>query len=61
MRCPAEKDQLDNSDRKKVRRIFYQIIGIYMSLLVIAIGGVAVRSVFAVWPNAGLGHKTYSD
>lgn len=53
MRYPVYNDRLDSNDRKKVRRIFYQMVGIYMSLVVIAIAGVAVRSVFTVLPEAG--------
>ena len=46
MRHPAYKDRLDSNDRKKIRRIFYQMVGLYMSLVVIVIAGVVVRSVF---------------
>jgi len=46
MRHQKYYDRLDSNDRKKVRRIFYQITGLYMSLIVIAIAGVAVRSAF---------------
>jgi hypothetical protein len=41
MRRPAYNDRLDSNDRKKIRRIFYQMVGLYMSLVVIAIAGVA--------------------
>ncbi len=54
MRYPAYKDRLDGNDRKKIRRIFYQMVGIYMSLVVIAIAGVAVRSVFTALPEVSL-------
>ena len=51
MRHPAYKDRLDSNDRKKIRRIFYQMVGLYMSLVVIVIAGVAVRSVFTTLPE----------
>jgi cytochrome b len=51
MRHPAYKDRLDSNDRKKIRRIFYQMVGLYMSLVVIAIAGVAVRSAFTTMPE----------
>jgi hypothetical protein len=47
MRHPAYKDRLDSNDRKTIRRIFYQMVGLYMSLVVIAIAGVAVGYVRA--------------
>ena len=53
MRYPVYNDRLDSNDRKKVRRIFYQMVGIYMSLVVIAIAGVTARSVFTALPEAG--------
>lgn len=51
MRHPAYKDRLDSNDRKKIRRIFYQMVGLYMSLVVIAIAGVTVRSAFTAMPE----------
>jgi hypothetical protein len=51
MRHQKYHDRLDSNDRKKIRRIFYQIIGLYMSLVVIAIAGVAGRSAFTTWPE----------
>ena len=48
---PAYKDRLDSNDRKKIRRIFYQMVGLYMSLVVIVIAGVVVRSVFTTLPE----------
>ena len=51
MRHPAYKDRLDSNDRKKIRRIFYQMVGLYMSLVVIAIAGVTVRSAFTTMPG----------
>jgi cytochrome b len=51
MRHPAYNDRLDSNDRKKIRRIFYQMVGLYMSLVVIAIAGVAVRSAFTAMPE----------
>jgi hypothetical protein len=35
----------------KIRRIFYQMVGLYMSLVVIVIAGVVVRSVFTTLPE----------
>jgi len=52
MRHPAYKDHLDSNDRKKFRRICYQMLGLYMSLVMIAIAGVAGRSVFTTLPEA---------
>ena len=52
MRQPAYKDHLDSTDRKKIRRIFYQMLGLYMSLVVIAIAAIAARSVFTTLPEA---------
>ena len=54
MRHPAYNDPLDSNDRKKIRRIFYQMVGLYMSLVVIAIAGVAVRSVLTTLPEVSL-------
>jgi hypothetical protein len=51
MRHPAYIDRLDSNDRKKIRRIFFQVVGLYMSLIVIVIAGVAVRSVFTTLPE----------
>ena len=51
MRHPAYKDRLDSNDRKKIRRIFYQMVGLYMSLVVIAIAGVTVRSALTTMPE----------
>jgi hypothetical protein len=51
MRHPAYNDRLDSNDRKKIRRIFYQMVGLYMSLVVIAIAGVAVRSLLTTMPE----------
>jgi len=41
MRRSAYHSRLDSNDRKKIRRIFYQMVGLYMSLIVIVIAGVA--------------------
>lgn len=57
MRRPSHVDRLDSNDRKKIRRIFLQMAGIYMPLVVIAIGGVAARSIFSVWPDTHLSQK----
>jgi cytochrome b len=51
MRDPAYNDSLDSNDRKKIRRIFFQVVGLYMSLIVITIAGVAVRSIFTTLPE----------
>jgi hypothetical protein len=51
MRHPAYNDRLDSNDRKKIRRIFYQMVGLYMSLVVIAIAEVAVRSLLTTMPE----------
>lgn len=51
MRQPAYNDRLDSNDHKKIRRIFYQMVGLYMSLVVIAIAGVAVRSAYTTMPE----------
>ena len=51
MRPPAYKDRLDSNDRKKIRRMFYQMVKLYMSLVVIVIAGVVVRSVFTTLPE----------
>ena len=48
---PSYKDRLDSNDRKKIRRIFYQMVGLYMSLVVIVIAGVVVLSVFTTLPE----------
>ena len=47
MRRPDYYDRLDSHDRKKVRRIFYQMMGLYMSLIMVVIGGVAAKSMVA--------------
>lgn len=52
MRQPAYRDRLDGNDRKEIRRIFFQMLGLYISLGVIAIAGVAGRSVFTTLPEA---------
>ena len=57
MRHSIYSDRLDSNDRKKVRRIFYQVIGIYMLLAVIAIAGVVVRSAFTASPEAASRQK----
>jgi hypothetical protein len=41
-----------DQDRKEITRIFFQMLGLYMSLGVIAIAGVAGRSVFTTLPEA---------
>ena len=51
MRQSAYKDHLDSNDRKKIKRIFYQMIGLYMSLVVIVIAGIVVRSIFTTLPE----------
>ena len=47
MRRPDYYDRLDSHDRKKVRRIFYQMMGLYLSLIMVVIGGVAAKSMVA--------------
>ncbi len=54
MRNPAFYDRLDSKDRKKIRRIFFQMIGLYMSLIVILIGGVTAKSMVTVQPGTPL-------
>ncbi len=61
MRHPAYNDRLDSNDRKKIRRIFYQMVGLYMSLIVIVIAGVAVRSVFTTLPEVSFRHNVDLD
>ena len=61
MRHPAYNDRLDSNDRKKIRRIFYQMVGLYMSLIVIVIAGVAVRSVFTTLPEVSFSHNVDLD
>lgn len=61
MRHPAYYDRLDSNDRKKIRRIFYQMVGLYMSLIGIVIAGVAVRSVFATLPEVSFRHNVDLD
>jgi hypothetical protein len=58
---PIYRDRLDSSDRKKVRRIFYQMVGLYMSLVVIAVAGAAVRSVFATFSEVSFRHNVDLD
>jgi hypothetical protein len=57
MRQTSYKDNLDGRDRKKIRRIFLQIGGIYMSLIVIAVAGVAAKSVLPAWSDTGLSQR----
>jgi hypothetical protein len=54
-------DRLDSNDRKKIRRIFCQIIGLYMCLVVIAIAGVAVRSAFTTLPEVSFRQNVNLD
>jgi hypothetical protein len=61
MRRPAYNDRLDSNDRKKIRRIFYQMVGLYMSLVVIAIAGVAARSVYTTLPEVSFRHNADLD
>lgn len=61
MRYSIYNDRLDGNDRKKIRRIFYQMVGIYMSLVVIAIAGVAVRSAFTALPGTGFRQNVNLD
>ena len=58
---PAYIDRLDNNDRKKIRRIFYQVVGLYMSLIVIVIAAAAVRSVFTTLPEVSFRHNVGLD
>ena len=51
MRHARYNDRLNGNDRRKIRRIFYQMVGLYMSLVVIAIAGVAVRSALTTLPE----------
>jgi hypothetical protein len=60
MRQSAYKDHLDSNDHKKIRRIFYQMFGLYMSLVLIAIAGVAGRSVFTTLPEAAFARTSIS-
>jgi hypothetical protein len=61
MRHQKYYDRLDSNDRKKIRRIFYQITGLYMSLIVIAIAGVAVRSAFTTLPEVSFRQNVHLD
>jgi hypothetical protein len=54
MRNPAFYDRLDSKDRKKIRRIFLQMVGLYMSLIVILFGGVVARSMVTVQSGTSL-------
>jgi hypothetical protein len=57
MRHASYKDNLNSHDRKRVRRIFLQISSIYMSLIIIAVAGVAAKSVLAAWPDTNLSQR----
>lgn len=61
MRHPAYIDRLDSNDRKKIRRIFFQVVGLYMSLIVIVIAAAAVRSVFTTLPEVSFRHNVDLD
>jgi hypothetical protein len=61
MRRPTYNDSLDSNDRKKLRRIFYQMVGLYMSLIMIVIAGVAVRSAFTTLPELSFRHNAVLD
>ena len=54
MRRPSHFERLDSSDRRTIRRIFLQIVSVYMSLVLIASGGVAAKSMVAARPDNGL-------
>ena len=58
MRRPDYYDRLDSHDRKKIRRTFYQVMGLYMSLIVIVIGGVAAKSMVTTRPATSLSQNT---
>jgi hypothetical protein len=49
-----------DQDRKEITRIFFQMLGLYMSLGVIAIAGVAGRSVFTTLPEAAFARTSIS-
>lgn len=61
MRPPAYNDRLDSNDRKKIRRIAYQMVGLYMSLVVIALAGVTARSVYTTLPEVSFRHSADLD
>ena len=54
MRRPDYYDRLDSHDRKKIRRMLYQMMGLYMSLIMIVIGGVAAKSLVTTQPATSL-------
>ena len=54
MRHASYKDNLNSHDRKKIRRMFYQMMGLYMSLIMIVIGGVAAKSLVTTQPATSL-------
>jgi len=58
MRRPDYHDRLDSHDRKKIRRMFYQMMGLYMSLIMIVIGGVAAKSLVTTQPATSLSQNT---
>lgn len=57
MRRSAYHSRLDSNDHKKIRRIFYQMVGLYMSLIVIVIAGVAARSAFTPLSEVSFRHN----
>ena len=57
MRQSSYKDKPDSNDRKTVRRIFLQMLGVYMALVVTVVASVATKSVFAAWLESGFSKK----
>ena len=54
MRHLTYHNRLDDNDRKRIRRIYFQMFGLYMSLIVIVVAGVAVRSASSPLPEVSL-------
>jgi hypothetical protein len=61
MRHPTYHNRLDDNDRKRIRRIYFQMFGLYMSLIVIVVAGVAVRSVSSLLPEVSLRQNVDSN
>jgi hypothetical protein len=47
----------DDSDRKTIRRIFFRVVGVYMSLILIVVGGAVAKSMITVRPGTSLSHN----
>lgn len=60
MRRPSRIGRPDDSDRKTIRRIFFRVVGVYMSLILIVIGGVVAKSMIAVRSGTSLSHSADS-